>query len=463
MSTKCSRLDAALKFANESIDDSLARLFEFMQIKSVSTDPAFSTEIESAANWLKEELFNLGIESSVHQTSGHPIVYGRSDGRSTSPRVLFYGHYDVQPADPEDEWESSPFEPKLIDVGGAPCIYGRGASDDKGQLMTFIEALRALRAVSGDFPCPVTFLIEGEEECGSPSLAPFLLQNKSRLDCDLLMACDTDMLDDGTPAITASLRGLAQVEMTITGPSRDLHSGGYGGPAWNPLRVLTKILGGLHDDSGRVLIPAFYDGVDSSTSSEIYSQELCGIGDELLRSVGLKSAAGEKGYSILDQVWRRPTAEINGIWGGYTGVGTKTVIPSAAHAKISFRLVGRQDPETVVSAFRQFVIGQLPPDCKAKFEVGTGCPPFEFPSDSGALQKVSLALRTEWGRPTIFIGNGGSIPVVTHFRSILKKDALLVGFAHDDDQVHSPDERYRLESFRKGIRSWIRILDAICT
>ena len=376
--------------------------------------------------------------------------------------LLFYGHYDVQPVDPVELWNTPPFEPAIEDTPDGKVIRARGSSDDKGQLMTFVEACRAYMAETGKLPCNIKIFFEGEEESGSPSLVPFLKANKEALSADIALVCDTGMWNAETPSICTSLRGMVAEEITITGPSIDLHSGMYGGPAMNPIRVLTRILAGLHDDTGRITLPGFYDGVPETPADLKAQWESLGFSaEDFLGAVGLSEKAGEQGYSALEQIWARPTCEINGIDGGYTGEGFKTVLPSKAMAKVSFRLVGTQDPDTIQQSLIDYVEANLPPDCTASFKSKNNAPATVMPTDAPAFEKARAALSDEWPKDAVFTGGGGSIPVVGHFKEILGLDSLLVGFGLDDDAIHSPNEKYALTSFQKGARSWARILAAL--
>ena len=441
----------------------LERLFGLLAIPSVSTDPAYHQSCIDAAECCTGLLREAGFDARVVPTSGKPMVVGHSRGAPSGKprrRVLFYGHYDVQPPEPFEAWVRPPFEPHLADDPlHGKIIVARGASDDKGQMMTFIEAARAWREEHGTLPLDVSVLIEGEEESGSPSLAPFLAAHGDELKADLALVCDTGQWDTETPAITAFLRGLAFSEITVRGPSRDLHSGLYGGPALNPLRVLSEILAALHDEDGRVAIPGFYDGVRAPSSAQIASWRALGFNEAgFLGGVGLHESAGEKGLAVLEQLWSRPTAEINGIIGGYGGPGTKTVIPAEATAKLSFRLVPGQDPRHVIACFRRFVEERLPADAKVSFAHEGGSPAVGFDTSAPAFVAAARALEAEWGRAPAITGCGASIPIVESFRSRLGMDSLLIGFALDDDRIHSPNEKYNLTSFTKGMRSWARII-----
>ena len=448
------RLDAGL-------EDSLDRLFGLLRIKSISTDPAFAKDCRSAAEWLAGDLASIGFEASVRDTTGHPMVVAHHDGEG--PHVLFYGHYDVQPVDPIDLWRSDPFDPAVReDAAGRKIIVARGAADDKGQLMTFVEAIRAFKAVHGRLPCRVTVLFEGEEESGSPSLRPFLEANREELSADFALVCDTGMMDRETPAISAGLRGLVGEEITVTAADRDLHSGLYGGAAANPIHILSRILADLHDADGRIPIPGFYDGVEETPPQILKSWEELGRNSEdFLGAVGLSIPSGEKDRSFLELTWARPTAEVNGVVGGYTGEGFKTVIPSKASAKVSFRLVHKQDPEKIRAAFRAFVQERIPTDCSVAFEAHGGSPAIQLPYDSPVLNRAKAALTDEWPKPAVIVAMGGSIPVVGDFQTMLGMDSLLVGFALADDRIHSPNEKYDLNAFHKGQRSWARILAAL--
>ncbi len=457
--TPAAKLDAVLERIDADLDASLERLMAFMRIPSISTDPAYADQCRTAAIHLSDDLARIGFKTSLRETPGHPVVIGKAAG-GAGRHALFYGHYDVQPVDPLDLWTTPPFEPRLETLSdGRKVIRGRGACDDKGQMMTFVEACRAFHAVTGGLPVPVTLLAEGEEECGSKNLFAFVRENAAELRGDVALVCDTGMWDAGTPAVTTSLRGLVYEEVTITAADRDLHSGLFGGAAQNPIRVLARILAGLHDVDGRITLPGFYDGV-RELPADIKS-DLTALGlraEDFLGQVGLSTPAGERGRLLIEQISTRPTCDVNGIVGGYTGAGAKTVIPAQASAKISFRLVGDQDPVAIRDAFRDFVRARLPADCRADFASHSGNPAVQLAYDNPLLVKARTALGVEWGRTAVTVGSGGSIPIVGDFKSVLGMDSLLVGFGLDDDRVHSPNEKYDLTSFHKGIRSWARIL-----
>ena len=457
-------LQQVLDRLEENRAASIQRLFELLRIPSISTDPAFFVDCDRAAAWCAAELSAVGFEASVRKTSGRPMVVGhRRKPGPKRPRILFYGHYDVQPADPLPLWTTPPFEPRLADdpVNGQ-VILGRGSSDDKGQLMTFVEAARAFQETAGELPLDVSVLLEGEEESGSPSLAPFLAAHGDELKADLVLVCDTGQWSATKPAITTMLRGNCAIELVVKGPSRDLHSGMYGGPAINPIRALAKILAALHGADGRVMIDGFYDGIAELPHAQRQQWQALGFDpDAFLGAVGLKTPAGEQDRSVLEQVWSRPTAEFNGIFGGYTGPGTKTVIPSEATAKLTFRLVPGQQPEKIIAGFKAFVAKHLAADCSADYIGGRGSPAVGFDTSSGPMRAAAAALTDEWGETPALIGSGGSIPIVRSFKDDLGMDTLLIGFALADDRIHSPNEKYNLSSFVKGARSFARIIDSL--
>ncbi|GBR03700.1 dipeptidase [Acetobacter oeni] len=454
----------ALTRADNNLDNSLERLFALLRIPSISTQPAHAGDCRAAAEWLQKELTDLGFTAAIRETPGLPIVTGHSKAPAGKPHVLFYGHYDVQPVDPLSLWTADPFEPRLVESpSGTKEITARGAADDKGQVMTFLEACRALRDAEGQLPVGVTIVIEGEEESGGANLLPFLKANAEELKADLALICDTGMLDPDTPAITTMLRGMVGEEVTLTGAACDLHSGMFGNAARNPIQVLCDIISDLRDGAtGRVTLAGFYEGVPEIPEATRELWRKIGPTDEQgLGSVGLRWPAGEQGYTALEQTWCRPTCEINGISGGYEQDGFKTVLPAKATAKISFRLVGDQDPEKIRAAFREHVRARLPKDCKVEFKAHGGSRASVVPADMPGLKPALQALSDEWGTTATVIGCGGSIPVVGEVKQALGIDSLLIGFGLDDDRIHSPNEKYNLTSFHKGIRSWVRVLTAL--
>jgi acetylornithine deacetylase/succinyl-diaminopimelate desuccinylase-like protein len=452
------RLDAVLARIDADLPQALERLMELLRIPSISTDPAFKPDCARAADWLVADLQTLGFTAASRPTPGHPMVVGH--GGEGGRHLLFYGHYDVQPVDPLELWARDPFDPQVEDTPKGKVIRARGSSDDKGQLMTFLEACRAWKAVHGSLPGKLTIFLEGEEESGSPSLIPFLRENAAELRADLALICDTGLFEDAVPAITTMLRGLCKAEFTVRAASRDLHSGMYGGLARNPIHVLTRLLAGLHDAEGHVQVPGFYDDVaELPDALRQQWQALAFDHGKYLGDVGLSLPAGEVERTPLEMIWSRPTAEVNGIWGGYTGAGFKTVLPGEAHAKVSFRLVSKQDPEKVLKSFRSWAESQIPADCEIVWHDGIeGSPASVMEIGDPAFEAARQALTDEWGRAAAFVGSGGSIPIAGYFKTELGMDAMLIGFGRDDDQIHSPNEKYDLECFHKGIRSWARVL-----
>jgi acetylornithine deacetylase/succinyl-diaminopimelate desuccinylase-like protein len=457
------QLDDVLNDIDADLDNSLERLLAWLKIPSISTDPTHAEDCRAAAGWLAEYLKALGFEASIRETPGHPVVIAHAPRNAGAPQVLFYGHYDVQPVDPLEQWQTPPFEPRLAILGdGRKVITARGACDDKGQVMTFIEACRAWKAMTGELPVGITLLIEGAEEIGSKHLPEFVEANRAELRADVALVCDTGMWDKDTPAITTSLRGMVYEEIIVRCADRDLHSGLFGGAAQNPIHILARIIADLHDEDGRVAVPGFYEGVPETPPDVLEQWRALNLRpDDFLGQVGLKIPAGESDRMLIEQIQSRPTCDVNGIVGGYTGVGAKTVIAAEASAKISFRLVGDQDPQTISAAFKAFVRQRIPPDCSVEFVKHKGSAALALPYDMPALAKAKAALANEWGREAVTIGSGGSIPIVGDFKRTLGLDTLLVGFGLDDDRVHSPNEKYDLTSFHKGARSWARILAAL--
>ena len=453
-------LDAVLSHIDDEMPAATDRLLDLLRIPSISTDPEFKPDCDRAADWLVNELKGLGFEASKRPTPGHPMVVAHHDG--PGPHILFYGHYDVQPVDPLELWDNPPFQPALEETDKGVVIRGRGSSDDKGQLMTFVEACRAWKAETGSLPIKVSIFFEGEEESGSPSLVPFMQENADELTADIALICDTGLFESAVPAITTQLRGMVTEEFSIKGAARDLHSGMYGGLAGNPIHVLSDIIARLHDDTGHITLEGFYDDVPE-LSDEMRSQwqNLAFDHTRYLGDVGLSLPAGERDRTPLEMIWSRPTCEVNGIWGGYIGDGFKTVLPAEAHAKISFRLVGQQDPEKIHEAFVKHIKTYLPEDFEVEFAQHRGAPASQMSTENPAFEAARAALTDEWPRPASYIGCGGSIPIAGFFKSVLGMDAMLIGFGKDDDAIHSPNEKYDMESFHKGTRSWARILAAL--
>jgi acetylornithine deacetylase/succinyl-diaminopimelate desuccinylase-like protein len=454
-------LDAVLGQVDAGVDQARERLFDLLRIPSISTDPAYEPDMRRAAEWLRDQLAELGFKAAVKATGGHPVVLGHHPGPpgSKAPRILFYGHYDVQPPDPLELWTSEPFDPQLVDGPHGKRVVARGAVDDKGQLMMFVEALRAWTQVGGGIPVPVTVLLEGEEEIGSPNLEPFLVANKDSLAADFTLISDTGMWNIDTPGITTRLRGMCNCEITVKGPRLDLHSGLFGGSAVNPVNALVHVLGDLHDERGRIRIPGFYDAVKEISPEQQAEWQALNFDEEgFLRGIGLSAASGERGVPALMRIWARPTADVNGIWGGYTGPGSKTIIPSEAAAKVSFRLVPDQDPLAIFAAFQRFVAERLPRGAQVSYQTFGMSPGIAISTDTPWVQAARAALEREYGRSAVMMGSGGSIPVVDQIKRTLDIDSLLMGFGLDDDQIHSPNEKFEILCFHRGIRSHALLL-----
>ncbi len=439
----------------------VSRYIEFLRIPSISTDPAYAGEVTRAGAWLWDEFRALGFTAELYSTQGHPILLAHCEaGSPDAPHLLYYGHYDVQPPEPLELWESPPFEPSIVDGPHGKRVVARGAVDDKGQVMTFLEAFRAWKAVHGALPVTVTALIEGEEESGSASLPGFLAEHAASLGkAAIAIISDTNSWDIDTPAITYRLRGNVYVEVTLQGPSRDLHSGLYGGAAVNPLNALTEILGQLHDRDGRVQLPGFYDGVAGLSPEERQAWAALSFDEAgFLGEIGLTQSVGEAGYSALERLWARPTCDLHGIWGGYTGPGSKTVIASRASAKLSFRTVPNQDPAKILQGLRTFLDERTPPDCRWSIEEMSASAGILVPSGGPFMQAARAGLADIYGKPAAMVGCGGSIPVVGHMQEKLGLASILVGFGLSDDRIHSPNEKFELKCLKNGILSHAAIL-----
>ena len=456
-------INAVLDRVEANLPAAQERWFSLLRIPSISAQPAHAADCQAAAEWFRAELAGMGFDAAVHATAGHPVVLAHHQGPDgNGPHLMFYGHYDVQPAEPVALWDHPPFEPTLVDGPHGPRVYARGAVDDKGQTMLWLEALRAWLDETGSLPVRVTVLIEGEEEVGSQNLEPFIQANREALAADVAVISDTGMWDIGTPALTTRLRGMVYAQVTLRAASRDLHSGIFGGSALNPINALARILSGLHDDQGCIQLPGFYDGIADLAAEQVAAWDSLGFDEAaFLGAIGLSQPSGEQGRSPLERLWARPTADVNGIWGGYQGPGGKTVIAAEAGAKISFRLVPGQDPERIADSLRRFVAERAPKDAKVEVEIFNASPGIEIAANGPFVKAAERALADEYGRPAVLIGSGGSIPVVESFRRVLGLDSLLMGFGLDDDQVHSPNEKFEVTCFRHGIRSHARFLSEI--
>ena len=445
-------------FVSQHRDRLLEELKDFIRIPSVSTLPEHKSDVETAARFVADSLRRAGIENiEVITTAGHPLVYGDWLHAEGKPTVLCYGHYDVQPPDPLELWNQPPFDPVVINGN----IYARGAADDKGQMYMHIKAIEALRAVNGTLPLNVKFLIEGEEEIGGAAIAKYVAEHSSKLEADVALVSDTALYADGLPTLCVGLRGLVYMEVEASGPSRDLHSGYYGGAAPNAVWGLIELLSKCKDSSGRIQIPGFYDDVAEPAPQEKESWSRLPFSEKafLEKEVGATALTGEPGFSVLERVWARPALEVHGIAGGFTGVGSKTVIPAKATAKVSFRLVPNQDPRKCIDAFRTFLEDNQPAGIKIELRVLGAGPAIVVNPDHPAIETAARAFSERLGKPTVFTRNGGSIPVVGDFAKHLKIPTVLMGFGLPDDGLHSPNEKFRLENYYTGIMTVAHFLE----
>jgi len=451
------QLNPALSYAQEHKDQILDELIEFVSIPSVSTDPEKKTEMQRAAQWVANQLHNLGFENvKILPTARHPVVYGESlKAGSDKPTVLIYGHYDVQPAEPLELWGTPPFEP----TQRGENLYGRGASDMKGQVIASLKAVEAY-AHTGDLPINIKFIIEGEEEIGSPSLEQFLTENKDMLSSDFAINPDTGMIDADTPTITYGLRGLAYFELRVTGPEHDLHSGIFGGTVHNPAQVLCELIAGMHDENGRVTLPGYYDSVRSLSDEERAELARLPLDETFyLEQTGAPELFGETGYTAYERVGARPTLEVNGLLSGFTGEGSKTVLPAKAMAKISMRLVPDQNPGEVYQQFKRFLEGNAPPTIRWELEDLNHGDAAITDCNMPGVVALSQAMEATWGKKPVYKREGGSVPVVAQMQKILGIESVLTGFGLQDDNLHAPNEKIHLPTFFNGIDTFIRYLD----
>jgi acetylornithine deacetylase/succinyl-diaminopimelate desuccinylase-like protein len=437
----------------------LADLYDFLRIPSISAKSEHKPDIERAAKWVADHLRGAGFKTvEILPTNLHPLVYAESLEAPGKPTVLFYGHYDVQPAEPLNLWTSPAFEPQVRNGN----IYGRGTADDKGQVHIHLKALSSLHELNGKFPINIKVLIEGEEEVGSVSLWDYVQANKEKLKADALLVSDTAMLGKATPSITYALRGLNYYQIEITGPARDLHSGVYGGAVPNPLTVLTELFAKLHDKNFRVTVPGFYDQVDRIPASERKAlNALPWKKKDFERAVGALGYVGEKGFTTVERVWIRPTMELNGIWGGYQGEGAKTVIPAKAHAKFSTRLVPSQDPKKIAKLVEQHLRRLLPKTVSMKFEVLSMGKPWVAPYHDPIFHIAQTALEKGFGKRAVFIREGGSIPFVTQMHDTFKVPCVLIGFGLPDENAHAPDEHLSLQNYYGGIKAIAHLYEGL--
>ncbi len=428
----------------QAFEDNLCAL---LRIASVSADSRQRAETRRAADWIFAQFKQLGLETELVETAGHPLVYAESPPVPGKPVALVYGHYDVQPPEPLDEWISPPFEPTAR--GGN--IYARGATDDKGQMLTHVKSAEAWIKAVGKLPIQVKFLIEGEEEVGSEHLAPFVKQNREKLACDTIVISDCGQFAPGVPAITYGLRGIAYYELRLRGPRQDLHSGTFGGAVTNPAGALVTLLSALKDKDGRIQVPGFYDDVAPLTERERNEfRALPATDAEFMQQVGVTDMWGEADYTSIERRWARPTCDINGLTSGYQGEGAKTVLPAKASAKFSFRLVPKQDPHKIGAALRRFLEERQPPGIQMELIDHHGAPGVVVPLDSPYMRAAAKAIEHGFGREPVYIREGGSIPIVNTFTRELGADALLLGWGQNDDNTHSPNEKFSLDDYHRG-------------
>jgi len=442
----------------------LDELKDFLRIPSISTDPQYKDDVLRAAAWLRERMADAGLSAELIETAGNPLVYGEWTGAPGKPTVLIYGHYDVQPADPLEEWRHPPFEPTIERDDKGDRLVARGATDDKGQSYAHVKAVAATLAERGELPVNVKFIVEGEEESGGAAIEAFVREDAGdKLACDCVVISDTSMYRRGQPSLIYGLKGLAYMEVKVHGPNRDLHSGSYGGAVTNPANALAHIVASLRDPaSGRVLIPGFYEEVRPLEDWE--RQEFAGLpfDEEAYRSdLGVEALAGEEGYTTRERAWARPTCDVNGIWGGYMGEGAKTIIPARAGAKVSMRLVPDQDPEEIGELFTRHVRSVAPPGVRVEVSAIHGASPVLIDARGPIVEAALDALEAEWGRRPVRVREGGTIPIVGTFVQVLGVPVLLIGFGLEDDRLHSPNEKIDLACFHGGVRSSVRLLDRL--
>ncbi len=437
---------------NEHVD----QLVEFLKIPSISSQSDHDEDTRRAAAFVADELKELGLAVEVIDLGGHPLIYAETEIRPDRKTLLFYGHYDVQPVDPLDLWDTPPFEPR-IENG---IIYARGACDDKGQVYTHIKALEAYIRQGIELPVNVKFIIEGEEEAGGESIYKYTEQNSEKMACDAIIVSDTALYNETTPGICYSLKGLAYMEIQVTGPAMDLHSGSYGGTVQNPGNALAEIVAKLKDEEGRCLVPGFYDDVLELDQEERDGFAELGYTDEILcKETGASAAFGEKGFTTLERMWARPTCDVNGLLSGYGGEGAKTIIPAKAMAKVSMRLVPNQEPEKIAKAFTDYVLSIAPAGVKVEVIDHHGANPVLVPRKSDMMKAGMAALEKGFGAKPVFIREGGSIPIVGTFQKCLKSPVLLLGYGLSTDNIHSPNEKFHLDNFWRGARTSAILLE----
>ncbi len=431
------------------MSDLLKDLFTVLSFQSISTDPAYAPEVQKNADWLVAKLSSLGLTTTLHDTPGHPIVIAQNKHAEGRPNVLLYGHYDVQPVDPIDLWDTPPFEPTII----GDKIFARGATDNKGQHMAHLKAIEQLLTEEGQLPVNLTVLLEGEEEIGSPNLVPFLEANKDTLPCDIIIVSDTGMVAPSTGTMGYGLRGISCCEVSLEGPNSDQHSGCIGGAIANPATEIARLVSSLHDNQGRVMIDGFYDDVEplAEWERDMWA-EVVGMDEaSMLALTGAPALHGEAGYSSAERLWARPTAEVNGIGGGYQGEGSKTVLPSTAFCKLSFRLVPDQDPDDIYEKVKAHFEKHTPAHITLKVDKGHGGHPYRSDPHDRFGKVAQAALKTVFKNDPVLIREGGSIPIISDFKRILGADTLMLGLALPDAQIHAPNENFPIENFEKGV------------
>lgn len=440
-------MDSVIRYLHDHETESLETLKALLRIPSVSAVTAHKPDVRRAAEFVKQQLQTAGVKTELVETAGHPIVYGEWLQAAGAPTVLVYGHYDVQPPDPLDQWVTPPFEPDVRDG----CIWARGATDDKGQMLTHVLSAAAWLKVTGRLPVNLKFVIEGEEEVGSDNLDKFLSARRESLRCDVAVISDTSQYAPNLPAITYGLRGIIACEVRLHGPKQDLHSGIFGGAITNPANGLARLIASLHDANGRVQIPGFYDDVVPLTDAERAGfAALPFVEKDFFASVGVEAGWGEPGFTSTERRWARPTCDVNGMTSGYQGEGPKTIIPSVASAKITCRLVPNQDPHKLMKSLREFLQKQTPPGCRLEFHEFHGCPGFVADPNSPFMSAAKDAVQTAFGVTPVMIREGGSIPVVGTLKELLGVDTLLLGWGQNTDNLHSPNEHFCVADFHKG-------------
>jgi len=448
------------QYLDENKDRFEHELCELLQIASISADPQYRDEVAQAARWVAGQFEKLGFPTEIVPTGGHPLVHARSPHVPGAPTALVYGHYDVQPVVPLELWTTPPFEPTVRDG----CVYARGASDDKGQMLTHVKSAEAWMTVEGRLPINLIFLIEGEEECGGQGLATFVQENREQLACDCVVVSDSSQFGPDRPAITCGLRGIVYAELRLTGPNRDLHSGSFGGAVANPANALAKMLAALVDEHGRVQVPGFYDDVAPLTDKQRQQFASLPLDEAAYKaSIGVSALAGEEGFTTLERLWARPTYDVCGMWSGYQGEGAKTVLPSVAGAKFSFRLVPNQEPSKIVEELRQKLTEVCPPGIQMELTIHHGGRGVLVSEDSPYTLAAARAIEQAFGTPPVYAREGGSIPIVVVFSEVLGVDVLLLGWGQGDDNAHSPNEKFSLADFHRGTRASARLWEELAS